>query len=529
MAHRTETTTDETDVITSAPPLETSLKRKPPPPPPKRTQTLSGTMLAITGELPAANPDQLKQSATETPRPAGEPPRPPPTRKPTLVPRAAPPSERKSVPPGALPDAPAPREHKSTPPSAPADAPVAAPPSVAARPSPRVASEPPPAPPAHAPPAHAPPAHAPPAHAKPNEQSEPPPATMPAARTAAVPPPPPPAPIDEEPTRDDAAPLPEMPVLFGDPKASPPRPARPPSAPPPPPAAPPAPPTLPDAMHAVTPPDSPAPSPVAEPSPADAPGRAAGPATVPPEERTVGGLRLDKVDAFADVPGDVQRKLALAAQLTELGIDEEVSGFGAALVLSGGGAVCATIADAAALALAPASFVPAMTSISEAGAIRVVATEAMRIATWEKETFDDLLRACPWVLDEIVRLGDRLASLAGATMGPLGDLDEESRYAALGRLTTRALRPGEVLIPAGGELLGLTVVGAGTVALDRESDGTEYSSGDIVLPGSVMEGGVTDCAVKAGPDGALVLTATRHTTVELFSTMPALLELLRLG
>jgi hypothetical protein len=522
MAHRTETTSDESDVITSAPPLDTTLKRKPPPPPPKRTQTLSGTMLAVTGEIPAAPPDLLKLSATETPKPGAEAPRPPPTRKPTLIPRAAPP-----------PDAAQPSERKSLPPPAQAEAPVAPPPA----PAPpsveeQVKSEPPPATMPAARTAERPPAPPRPPSAPPPPPAPPPPAPPPPAPPP--PAPPPPATIDEEPTRDDTAPAAEMPVLFGDPSTSQVSVgAKAPSAPPPPPQAPPAPPTLVDAARPEASAQSPAPPPAEAPVVApEAPApeaRAAAPATIPPEERMVGGLRLDRVEAFADVPADVQRLLSLAARVTDLGIDEEVNGFGAALVLTGGGAVCATIADAAAVALGPASLVPALTSITDVGAIRVVATEATRIATWEKAAFEELLKACPWVLDEIVRIGDRLASLAGATMGALGDLDDESRYAALARLATRSLAPHELLIPAGGELLGLTIVGAGAVAVDREKDGVEFSAGDIVLPESVMEGGVTEFAVKAGPEGALVLTATRHTTVELFSTMPSLLELLRLG
>jgi hypothetical protein len=245
---------------------------------------------------------------------------------------------------------------------------------------------------------------------------------------------------------------------------------------------------------------------------------------MPPASRQVGGLPLERIDAFADLPHGVQAQLAAAATISELGVDEEVSGFGAALLLSGAAAVCATIADVAALALREAEIAPAMTSHPDGAAIRVVATEPSRVAVWDRSVLDGALKSCPWVLDDLVSRGDRIAAIAGATMGPLGDLDESSRFMALEHVAVRTLGPSEVMIAAGGEVAGLTIVGLGTVL--QGGDQT-FSAGDVVLAGSVMEGGTTPSEVKAGPQGAIVLQATRMKTLELFSTIPSLVELLR--
>ncbi|HTJ80121.1 MAG TPA: hypothetical protein VL400_00320, partial [Polyangiaceae bacterium] len=490
-----------------------------------------------TGEVSTRAPSSPTNSA-EAQKP------PPPTRKPTLVPRAPqandPKSERKSIPPGALAAPPVPRGG-TDPMGASGELPAAPPPTGAtvapksAPPPPpdRAKSVPPPAPDRAK--STPPPRPAPPAPIEPREKSDPPPATMPTGRAIPPPPgtepmavaPPPavvaappvaPAPpaaatIEDEPTREEP-PAQAVPVLFGDP-------------------------TKPAVTVESKGEASPRPAPVAEvrstaaaPSkPASAPPKSetpkSAPATIPPEERTLGPLRLDRVEAFADVPADAQRMLRQKARVTALAIDEEVSGFGVALILSGAGCVCATIADLPASVLAPAAIASTLTSLDDPGAIRVVASAPTEIATWEKDELEQILGACPWVLDEMVKVGDRLASLAGATMGALGDLDESSRLAALERLTTLALAPNEVLIPSGGDLLGLTVVGAGSVVVQRAKDPLDYSAGDIVLPGSLMEGGTTEAAVQAGPEGALVLVTSRRTTMELFSTMPTLLELVR--
>lgn len=234
---------------------------------------------------------------------------------------------------------------------------------------------------------------------------------------------------------------------------------------------------------------------------------------------------LDRVDGFGDLPAEVQVALAKSASIVELGVDEEVSGFGIALLLSGAAVVCPTIADAAAVALDEAQLAPAITAHPDGSSIRVVATAPARVATWDKPVIEACLKSCPWVLDDLLARGDRVAALTGATMGPLGDLDESSRFLALSNLSVRSLAPSEVLVAAAGEVAGLTIVGLGSIV---QGDGEQsFGAGDVVLAGSVLEGGPAPAEIKAGADGALVLVATRMKTLELFSTIPSLIELLR--
>jgi hypothetical protein len=234
---------------------------------------------------------------------------------------------------------------------------------------------------------------------------------------------------------------------------------------------------------------------------------------------------LDRVEGFGDLPSEVQVELAKSAKIVELAVDEEVSGFGVALLLSGSAVVCPTIADAAALALDEAALAPALTAHPDGSSIRVVATMPSRVATWDKAVIESCLRSCPWVLEDLVARGDRVAALTGATMGPLGDLDESSRFMTLENLSVRSLAPAEVLVAAAGEVAGLTIVGLGSI-VQGAGDAT-FGAGDVVLAGSVLEGGPAPAEIKAGPEGALVLVATRMKTLELFSTIPSLIELLR--
>jgi hypothetical protein len=71
-------------------------------------------------------------------------------------------------------------------------------------------------------------------------------------------------------------------------------------------------------------------------------------------------------------------------------------------------------------------------------ALRVVAgPSGARVAVWEQAVLDEALHACTWVLEELKAEADRLQALAGATMGPLGDLDETLREQVLSRLSVR--------------------------------------------------------------------------------------------
>ena len=261
----------------------------------------------------------------------------------------------------------------------------------------------------------------------------------------------------------------------------------------------------------------------------DVPEQTAPPAETPPDIEPpailLGEVSLSAVESFADLPRPTLAALRDAATMVELGAEEEASSTGVLLVLDGSAVVCATVSDAAARHLAVGAVASAIATRSDATRTRVVAITSAKLATWDRTTLDDILKSAPWAIEELAKSGDRLAAFAGSTMGPLGDLDEGSRMAAFERMTARTLKPRESFVAAGSELPGLTVVGSGALIL---TDGREFETGDVVLPEFALEGGEVPWDIAAGDDGAIVLSANRMGTVELFSVLPSLLELLRI-
>ncbi|HEY4120514.1 MAG TPA: hypothetical protein VGM56_21765, partial [Byssovorax sp.] len=206
-------------------------------------------------------------------------------------------------------------------------------------------------------------------------------------------------------------------------------------------------------------PPAPAP-PVAAPSSArPASSRRSAPAA---ERAALGDVFLDEVDAFVDLPPDEQTKLAAVARVEELNADEEISGFGAALLITGGAVVCARLVDAPASRVTRGAVVVSRGSLAEPVALRVVADAAgARVAVWDQATIDRALAPCPWILDELRARGDRVQALAGATIGPLGDVDEAQRNVLLDQLDVRVAGPSEELVALGAPAH-VMLVGAGT-------------------------------------------------------------------
>jgi hypothetical protein len=248
----------------------------------------------------------------------------------------------------------------------------------------------------------------------------------------------------------------------------------------------------------------------------------------PPEERAyLGDVALDEVDAFADLPPDAQRELARVARVEELGADEEVSGFGAALLLEGEAMVCATLVDAAACRVVRASIVPSRGTLPEPVSVRVVVgPNGGKIAVWEQTVIDEALRTCPWVLEELSTRADRLQALAGACIGPLGDVDETFRNMLLERLTLRVAAPHERLAHKGDKLSGIVLVGAGSVDLLGSDADSVARPGDFLFPRAVLEGHPSPLDAHAGSAGALLLIGDRQLAQELFVTAPPLVAVL---
>jgi hypothetical protein len=243
----------------------------------------------------------------------------------------------------------------------------------------------------------------------------------------------------------------------------------------------------------------------------------------------LGGLEIASVEPLGDVPDLVQAELVRVARQASLALEEELSEQGAVLMLAGEVAICANVSDvAAAKAQAPA-ILPCWSTSSEAPALKLTSLGETKLVVWPRAQLVELLKDCPWVLEDLDRRADRYSALAGATMGPLGDLDDASRDAVFDRLTLRSLAPGELWLDQGAELTGLAVVGVGELVLRSDAGEHTLGAGELVLPGVVLDAKPSPERIVAGEHGAIVLVATKASTVELFATVPTLVELLRVA
>jgi hypothetical protein len=232
------------------------------------------------------------------------------------------------------------------------------------------------------------------------------------------------------------------------------------------------------------------------------------------------------VSAFADLPLETQQQLVGEARVEPLAADEEVSGFGAALVVEGNAAVCATIVDTPARRATRGTLVATHGSLADGVALRVVAGEGgAHIAVWDEDVLEAGLRACPWVLDELRNEADHLQALAGTTMGPLGEIDETIRDQIVTRLALHVVPPFEALVQKGAAVVALIMVGAGTITIGEDGE-SEAMPGDFLFAGELMHARRAPETARAGAAGALVLMADRQIAQELFVTVPQLVELL---
>ena len=488
------------EVVTSAAPLDASLTKKVEPRPPRKV---------VKTQPSVAAPGQLAQAAAIVPsKGLSVPPPSAPTSAPALkaIPPAPPPPTKVAV----------------APPTPPVEAPRASAPAAVAPPdsAPPVVVKPPPPPIAATSPATSKPSVPPPAMPWPAPAAARPSVPPVAAPTIPKPPTPPaPAVASTVAAPTVAAATIAAPALPAAASAHPP----PRITIPPPPAvagAPrlsvPPPPAVPSAPKASVAPSAS----VAPPAPAK---------LAPPAAPVLlDGLPLDEVDAFVDLPPEMQQRLVALARIEALSADEEVSSFGAALLLAGEASVCATIVDTPACRAVKGTLIPSRGSLAEPVGVRVVAgSQGARVAIWEQPIIEEALASCPWVLDELVSRADRIQALAGATMGPLGEVDEASRGELLDRLTVHFAQPFESLVDAGDATLGIAVVGGGVVELGPNGDvpAKALHPGETLFARAVLEGLPAPRSAHAGASGALVLIGEAKLAKELMASCPPLAAL----
>jgi hypothetical protein len=268
-----------------------------------------------------------------------------------------------------------------------------------------------------------------------------------------------------------------------------------------------------------------APAPPVEPAPAKITGI---PADAPTGRASFADIRLADISAFGDLPSEVHDLLTEVARIEELGKDEEVSGFGATLVVQGDAVVSATIVDTPAHRAPRGTLIPSRGTLAEGVALRVVAgSDGARVAVWNQAVLDMALKSCPWVLDDLRPLADRLQALAGATMGPLGELEEAARTKVIDRMAIRVVRPHEIIVEQGTKLPWLAIVGAGAVELLKADRVTgEVGAGDFVFPGMVVRDLPAPTTIRAGAAGTILLTGDQALAREILTGSPPLIGIL---
>jgi hypothetical protein len=256
------------------------------------------------------------------------------------------------------------------------------------------------------------------------------------------------------------------------------------------------------------------------------------PASPPPAPEPAAGIDVELIAAcrgLEDLPPDTQAELAARGRLETLAPEQEVSGFGLAIVARGDVLVMPTIAEAACGHAQRGEPVFSRGNLAEGVALRAVAlADGAEVAVFKSEDFEHMLETCPWVAEELRTVADRFQALAGAAMGPLGDrLDDNMRGMVTDRCSVRLLGAGEILLEQGKPVGGLQIIGGGKLELVRGGSVVgELLAGDLPFAADVLSHAPATATLRAGPGGALILEADRMTTHELLVSVPPLLELL---
>ena len=259
------------------------------------------------------------------------------------------------------------------------------------------------------------------------------------------------------------------------------------------------------------------------------------PASVEPESEppSILGIQLSDVHGLEDLPEDAQRDLVRSVEIHVLEAEEEVTGFGLALVLQGRVSVMPAVMDVVCVQAGPGELIFAEGHVEDGVSLKVVAAEdGTRVASWPIEQFAHAIAPCPWVRDDLRGVGDRLQAMVGAAMGRMGEqLDEQLRSMVLERCTIKLLLPGESAAEAGKPLTGMTIVGAGRLELVDASGNPlpgdpELGAGDFVFPAEMLRAATAPATARASRSGALIVFADRKTAHELLMSVPPLIEVL---
>ncbi len=244
----------------------------------------------------------------------------------------------------------------------------------------------------------------------------------------------------------------------------------------------------------------------------------------------VDGLDLMEVEGFQDLPEDSALALAQRAELRTLSRQEEISGFGLAIVTHGAVTLMPSVADAACRIARRGQVLFTEGTLSGATTVRVVGLDdGSRVAVFSRADLQEAVSSCPWVGDELAEVADSHLGFAGAVLGPLGhSLDEVFRFMVLDKCTVKRRSPGDIIAHSGKTMDGMYILGGGSLEeVDAEGHVVQrISVGEFVFPETVLSASPARRTVRVGADGALVLYAPRMAAHELLATCPPFIELL---
>ena len=238
-------------------------------------------------------------------------------------------------------------------------------------------------------------------------------------------------------------------------------------------------------------------------------------------------LDLENVEAFADLPDDARIAFAAAAKVSTLAESEEVSSFALAYVITGALDVASMLVDAPAFRLRAGNVLRSRGTTDEGVPMRLIggSSEAI-VATWSDAAVEQAFKSIPWVEEDLRAAADKVQTLVGITIGPLGErLDASIREEIVGKLQMRPLLAGEIVVKQGDTVPGLLLVGVGEIEIVQDDVvKSTVSSGDFLFAGEVLGMGNAPATARAGAGGALVLFGDRRIAQELLVTCPPLLE-----
>ena len=254
-----------------------------------------------------------------------------------------------------------------------------------------------------------------------------------------------------------------------------------------------------------------------------------GPETLP---RTVPNRgspsRVTTIAAFADMSDDARQQFVANGVTVELGRGDEMSNFGLVCALSGQVYVQAMVADKFAATLGPGDVLRCRGTIDDSVALRIVGKQEHNVVlVWSHRTVEERLASLPWVEELLRTKSDDVLARVGMCFGSLGDyLDQDMFDNVSKRLRIMRYDPEQTICSRGEALPGIVMLTSGAMELVHEAQAvtSRVGVGDVVLREYVVSRKAIPLTLRAGPNGAVALTATHTVVQELITEFPIILE-----